>query len=139
MATLFSTFCRRKSRIFRFTGDKRSLIGNSYWVSFLRIPYSLSNFSPLFNFLLYVCVLFVECVCIVRKLIFNKFISVFSSNVNVPLCKGEIFQVCRGQEQIRRRYFCCMFISYSLLSSISHFSSFLSFIFRRVFFTGNMY
>ena len=27
----------------------------------------------------------------------------FSSNVDVPLCKCEIFQVSRGEEQIRRR------------------------------------
>ena len=43
--------------------------------------------------------------------------------------KGGIFQVSRGQEKIRRRYFCSIFISYSLLSTISHCSSFFSFIF----------
>ena len=115
----------------------RNLIGNSSLVFSSVFP-MLSNFS-MFNFLLYVCVLYVECVCIVQKLIFNMFISVFSSNVDVPLWKVKIFHVSRGQEQIRRRYFCCMFISYSLLSSISQFSSILCFIFGRCLLTRNMY
>ena len=42
--------------------------------------------------------------------------------------EGGIFQVSRGQEKIRRRYFCTMFISHSLLSSISHCCSFFYFI-----------
>ena len=40
ISALFPTFYERKSGIFRFTGDKRSLFGNWYCVSFLRIPYS---------------------------------------------------------------------------------------------------
>ena len=40
ISTLFSAFYRRKSGIFRFAEEKRSLLGNRCWVSFLRIPYS---------------------------------------------------------------------------------------------------
>ena len=40
ISAFFPTFYKRKSGIFRFTGDKRSLFGIWSWVSFLRIPHS---------------------------------------------------------------------------------------------------
>ena len=103
-------------KIFRFLGEKNRFVDDTSVVCLFRILC-----YPPFRSFLHSCVLSLGVVCwleiCIRELIFNMFISVFSSNVDVPLCKGEIFQVSRGQEMIRRRYFCCMFISYSLLSS----------------------
>ena len=47
ISALFPTFYERKSGIFRFTGDKRSLFGSWSWVSFLRIPYSFKFLAVL--------------------------------------------------------------------------------------------
>ena len=47
----FPIFHKRKGGIFQVCQDKRSLFGNSCWISFFRIPFSL-KISQLFIFLL---------------------------------------------------------------------------------------
>ena len=55
---------------------KRSLLGISYWISFLRIPYSLKFCIVLHSFLLCLSVICWSHVCS-RELIFNPLISLF--------------------------------------------------------------
>ena len=183
ISALFPTFYERKSGIFRFIEDKRSLFGNWSWVSFLRISYSF-KFLALLQFSLaclgvicriYVCTSKINFQCVDffvffwcwYSVVFYTFVSFpvkinwFSINDIVTLRgnfffsflhlistpfptvdkrEGGIFQVSRGQEKIRRRYFCSMFISSSLWSSsLSHCSSFFSFIFGCCLLTAFMY
>ena len=65
---------KSKGRIFKFPVVKRSLLGISYSISFLYIPYSLKFCTVLRIYLLCFCVTCLLYVCI-RKLIFNPLIS----------------------------------------------------------------
>ena len=56
-----------------------------------------SNFSLFFNFLLYVWVLYVECMCVLGKLIFNMLISLFSCDVDVSLSLTNYLVSCENQ------------------------------------------
>ena len=76
ISTLFTTFYKRKGRIFRFLEEKRSLWGNTCQVSFLRIPYSPPFRIVLRSFLLCLSVICWPHVCS-RELIFNPLISLF--------------------------------------------------------------
>ena len=72
---LFSLPCfKRKGRIFRFPMVKRSVLGISFSISFLRIPYSLKFCTVLHIYLVCFRVICLLYVC-TRKVILNPLIS----------------------------------------------------------------
>ena len=88
---LFSLPCfMRKGRIFRFTLVKRSLLGISSSISFLRIPYSLKFCVVLLIYLLCFRVICLLYVCS-RKLILNPLISLVVFYLDVALSIPHFF------------------------------------------------
>ena len=73
---IYTSFFKHKGRIFRFPDVKRSLLGISSSISFLRIPYSLKFCVVLLIYLLCFRVICLPYVCS-RKLILNPLISLF--------------------------------------------------------------
>ena len=88
---LFSLPCfKRKGKIFRFPVVKRSLLGISFSISFLRIPYSLKFCTVLHFYLLCFHVLCLLYVCN-RKLILNPLISLFLFYLDLVLSIPHFF------------------------------------------------
>ena len=81
---------KRKGRILRFPVVKRSLLGISYWISFLRILYSLKFCIVLHIYLVRFRVICLPYVC-TRKLILNPLISFFVFYLYVALSIPHFF------------------------------------------------
>ena len=67
---------KQNGRISKFSVVKRSLLGFSYWISFIYIPYFLKFCTVRHFYLVYFRVICLLYVC-TRKLIFNLLISLF--------------------------------------------------------------
>ena len=88
---LLSLSCsKHKGRIFRFPVVKRSLLGISSWISFLRIPSSLK-----FCDVLHICLLCFRVIRLLyvytRKLILNPLISLFVFYLDLALAISHFF------------------------------------------------
>ena len=90
ISTLFSTFYKRKGRIFKCPKEKRSLFGYPCQVSFLCIPY-----SPPFRIVLHYSLLYLSVICwphvCSRELIFNYLISLFFLKLYVVFSISHFF------------------------------------------------
>ena len=77
-------------KIFKFSREKRSLVGNTSLVSFLHIPYSPPFQTVLHSSLLALGVISLLHVCII-ELIFNRLIYLFVSKFDVAFSITHFF------------------------------------------------